>query len=64
MAKAKKAVKFPAQIYVAKENDGKDDEFLLADPSPEGMQVENDEREVAIYELRKIVTVVNKTEIV
>lgn len=64
MAKKKAKVKFPAQIYVAKENEGTDDEYLLASDSAEGMHVQDDEREVAVYELRNIVIVVNKTEVV
>lgn len=61
MAKAKE--KFPKQIYVGKEQD-RDTEFLVASDSPEGMEVQNDERTVAIYQLVRVVKVVNKTEVV
>lgn len=61
MAKTKE--KFPKQIYVGKEQD-RDSEFLVASDSPEGMEVQNDERTVAIYQLVRVVKVVNKTEVV
>ena len=61
MAKAKE--KFPKMLYVAKENEGTDDEYLIADASPSGMQVQDDERIVAVYQFLRMVKVVNKTEV-
>lgn len=55
--------KFPKLIYVGKEGSG-EEEFLAASESPEGMEVQNDERIVAVYKLDRIVKVKNTTIVV
>lgn len=62
MAKVKE--KFPKHLFVGIENEGTDDQYFLADKSPQGMQVQNDERTVAMYRLEGMVKIRNKTEVV
>ena len=54
---------FPKQIYVGIEIDD-DKKFLVADKDYEGLAVQGDQREIAVYELVRVATVVNKSEVV
>lgn len=60
----KKKEQYPKQLFVGKENEGTDEEYFLASESPDGMEVSNEERTVAIYQLVRMAKVVNKTEVV
>ena len=61
MAKMKE--KFPAEIYVVKEYDG-DTCYLIADEETTGIAETNSDRPVAIYQLVRVATLRNKTEVV
>lgn len=61
---AKRTEKFPKEIYVGHEPDGEGGNFLVANETPAGMEVANDQRTVGMYRLVRIVKLVNKTEVV
>lgn len=61
---SKRTEKFPKEIYVGHESDGEGGSFLVANETPEGMEVTNDERRVAVYEFVRVAKLVNKTEVI
>ena len=58
-----KKEKFPKQIFVGINFEAGDESFLVADESPEGISVQNEEREVGIYSLVPVATLKNKTSV-
>ena len=59
-----KKLKFPKVIYVVKENEGKDDEFFLAEVTVDQIEVINTNRYIGVYEFKQVKQIVNKTEVV
>jgi hypothetical protein len=55
--------KFPKTIYAAWDGDGKES-YLVADKDWQGHAVQNDTRQVAVYELKEVCTIVDKPELV
>ena len=54
---------FPKHIYVGIDS-AYNEKFLVADKDYEGLAVQGDQREIAVYELVRVATVVNKSEVV
>ena len=54
---------FPKQIYVGLDvSDG--NEFLVAAKDYEGLAVQDDKRQIAVYQLLRVANLVNKSEVV
>lgn len=63
MAKAKD--KFPKQLFVGLENqDTEEDVFFIAQETADGLEVSNDERAIAIYQLVRVTKIINTSEVV
>lgn len=60
---SKKKSQYPKQLFIVKENEGTEDEFFNTSESLDDMEIVNEERAVAVYQLVRVVKVVNKTEV-
>jgi hypothetical protein len=58
-----KTKKFPERLYIYRENEGTNDEFLCFSEKEEDIDIINDKIRVGIYELKMMAIVKNKTEI-
>lgn len=57
-------MKLPKKVFIVREDEGTDDEFLSATTDLDSVAVMGDKRTVGIYELVEIKIAVNKTELV
>lgn len=56
-------IDFPDKLYVGIDH-ADDEPFFVADKDYEGLASQGDVREIAIYSLVRVATVVNKSEVV
>lgn len=54
---------FPKEIYIRRENEGQDDEFLLVDLAPEDFAEAKTKITAAVYRLDRVVVVSSKTTV-
>ncbi len=54
---------FPKQIFVAVENEGTEDEFLITYDTPEAVAEIGETRKVAIYDLQREVEVTTEVKV-